>query len=133
MKGIQIDFVNNTIIITKKFYTEAMEYGTEEYKALKEIQAENPQMKITIKQANRANRRNAYKGLTYRYMRKFISTMDPASLNTFDEVQLYYEGLYSDSLSVYNGVREWFIDNYPDHKEMIVESVPQRPALKIVQ
>lgn len=133
MRNIQIDFVNNTIIVAKKFYEEAMNYGTDEYRELQKVMADNPNMRVSVKSPRKTNRTNAYKGLTYRYMRKFISVMDSASMSAFEEVQLYYEGLYGESLAVYNGVRDWFLDNYPNHKEMLVEAVPQRPSLKIVQ
>lgn len=130
MKEVKIDFIENTITVTKKFYEESKEHGTEAYRKMQTIIAENPNMKISV-QAPRRTGKNAYKGLTYRYMRKFISVMDPDNMKTFEEVQLLYEGLYGDSLSVYNAVREWFLDNYPNHKDMIVEAVPQRVTLKI--
>ena len=31
MNNIKIDFINNTLIVTKAFYTEACKYGTDEY------------------------------------------------------------------------------------------------------
>lgn len=131
MRDIKIDFVNNTIIVTKKFYEEAMNIGTDEYRTLQGIKAENPNMKVSVHTTRKRTKPNAYKGLTYRYMRKFISVMDSDNMKAFEEVQLLYEGLYGESQSVFNAVREWFLDNYPDHKDMIVEAVPQRTTLKI--
>lgn len=131
MRDIKIDFVNNTIIVTKKFYEEAMNIGTDEYRTLQGVKAENPNMKISVHTTRKRTKPNAYKGLTYRYMRKFISVMDSDNMKAFEEVQLLYEGLYGDSQSVFNAVREWFLENYPNHKDMIVEAVPQRVTLKI--
>lgn len=43
------------------------------------------------------------------------------------------EGLYSENGAVFAAVRDWFLENYPDHKEMIVAAVPTRkPSLTSV-
>ena len=47
-------------------------------------------------------------------------------------VELMYEGLYTDNATVFAAVRDWFLTNYPLHKEMIVAAVPTRkPTLAI--
>ena len=103
-----------------------MQYGSEEYKMLQEIKKDNPKMKVSVRESNRKATANPYKGLTYRYMRKFISVMDKENLSTFEEVVLMYEGLYTDNATVFAAVRDWFLENYPHHKEMIVAAVPTR-------
>ena len=42
MTSIQINHKNNTIEMTKKFYTESCKFGTEEYKMLQEVRRDYP-------------------------------------------------------------------------------------------
>ena len=126
MQGMRIDFISNTIIITKAFREAASEMNTPEYTALKQAQQDNSKMKVVLRSANTVHNRNEYKGLTYKYMRKFIRIMDKENSITFDEVIEYYEDLYYESGKVYQCVKEWFLDNYPNHKEMVIDTVPQR-------
>ena len=130
MQGIKIDFITNTIIITKGFYEEAQNIGTEEYTALKLAQMENPNMRIAFKSTKAGKSKNVNKGLTYRYMRRFISVLDEENLDTFERVILHYEKTITDNVIVYQHVRDWFLKNYPNHKELIVSSAPQRKEVK---
>ena len=124
MKNIKIDFITNTIIVTRGFYEAATEYGTEEYAELQNVKAANPDMTVSIRTVNRNHKPNSSKGLTYRYMRKFISIMDSKNLNAFEETILYYEGLYMENATVYQEVKAWFLETYPNHREMIVSKAP---------
>ena len=42
MTNIQINHKNNTIEMTKKFYTESCQYGTDEYMTLQEVRRDYP-------------------------------------------------------------------------------------------
>ena len=124
MKKIKIDFITNTIVVTRGFYEAATVYGTEEYAELQNVKAANPDMTISIRTVNRSHKSNCNKGLTYRYMRKFISIMDSENLSTFENTILYYEGLYMENAIVYQEVKNWFLATYPYHREMIVSHAP---------
>lgn len=130
MKNIKVDFITNTITITKRFYEESKEYGTEAYNTLKAVRNDNPHMEVVI---STTNRKSALKGIDYRYMRRFIAVMDRDNLSVFESVIAHYEDLYgNNSTKVFNAVRTWFLDNYPDHNDMIVEAAPKRKAMKVV-
>lgn len=130
MKNIKVDFITNTITITKKFYEDSKEYGTEAYRTLKAVREENPQMEVVI---SSTNRKSSLKGIDYRYMRRFVSVMDRENLSVFESVIAHFEDLYgNNSTKVFNEVRSWFLDNYPDHKEMVVESAPQRKSVRVL-
>lgn len=127
MQGMKIDFITNTITITKAFREAANEYGTEEYIALHSVMSENPNMKVVAKSVRSSQkRRNENKGLTYKYMRKFISIMDSDNLLTFEKTIEHYEDFCSESAEVYQNVKDWFLENYPYHKDMVVDAAPQR-------
>ena len=49
MKNIKIDYISNTIIVTKGFYESAQNYGTEEEVTMRELQKEFTEMKSSIR------------------------------------------------------------------------------------
>ena len=110
MNNIKFDFVTNTITVARGFYEEACKYGTEEYGVLQQIKTDNPDMKIVIRTVATGNRKSATKGLTYKYMRKFISVMDKENLAKFNEIMLYYEGFGLDNTTVYQRVIDLFVE-----------------------
>lgn len=126
MRDIIIDFIANKIVVTKGFYENAKIPATEENERLRVVLSDYPNMKISVRESSRKNTPNKFKGLTYRYMRKFISVMDSENLEVFEKVILHFESIYMENGEVYAAVRDWFLENYPDHKEMIVAAVPTR-------
>lgn len=128
MRDITIDFMANKVVVTKRFYANAIIPATEENEKLRTILNDYPNMKVSVRESSRKSKPNAYKGLTYRYMRKFISVMDNENLDVFERVILHFEGLFTENGEVYAAVRDWFLANYPDHKELIVAAVPTRKA-----
>lgn len=125
---MKIDFVTNTIIITKAFSEAASILGTSEYSDLNKAKAENPQMKVVFRTAHTEGRKNESKGLTYKYMRKFITVMDSDNLINFENTIQHYESYGYESGAVYQHAKEWFLDNYPNHKEMVSDAAPNRAA-----
>lgn len=128
MQEMRVDFVTNTIVITKAFREEASNMDSEAYKALNKAVEENPQMRVVVKTRSAAYSKNEYKGLTYKFMRRFIKIIDKDNLVTFEEAIEYYEDLYNESGKVYQCVRDWFLENYPNYKELITDTAPQRVA-----
>ena len=129
MNGMKIDFITKTITITKAFRDAACEMDSEEYAALSAVQQAHPDMRIVLRSIRKGNRANENKGLTYRYMRKFIALMDSENLATFEQVILYYEGMYMENASVYQSVKDWFLATYPDHKSLVVKAAPRANAI----
>ncbi len=129
MSGIRVDFISNSIIVTQAFLDAAAVVGTEEYNELRDVRKENPNMKI-VRRSIRANRENhKSKGLTYAYMRNFIKVMDSDNRVTFEDTVDYFQDMYNgNSAKTYVAVRDWFLENYPRHAEMIVETAPKLPA-----
>lgn len=128
MQEMRVDFVTNTIVITKAFREEASNMDSEAYKTLSRAVEENPQMRVVVKTRSAAYNKNEYKGLTYKFMRRFIKIIDKDNLVTFEEAIEYYEDLYNESGKVYQCVRDWFLENYPNYKELIIDTAPQRVA-----
>lgn len=128
MQDIRVEFLTNSIIITKNFAEAASIPNSEEYIKLQSVKNDNPSMKVVLRSTKAAGHRNAYKGLTYRYMRRFISEMDSKNLISFENTIHHYESFGYENGTVYQYVRDWFLENYPRHKEVIVETAPKRKA-----
>ncbi|WP_026665700.1 hypothetical protein [Butyrivibrio sp. FC2001] len=126
MNNISIDVLTNTIIITKAFYYESMKFGTEEEKILHDIMEKYPNMRIALRSNRRSHSSNSSKGLTYDYMRRFIRTMDRENIIVFEDVINHYEAFGYSSGQLYQCVKNWFLDTYPHHKDMIVDSTPHK-------
>ena len=129
MSGIRVDFISNSIIVTQAFLDAAAVVGTEEYNELRDVRKENPSMKI-VRRSVRGNK-DSHKsnGLTYAYMRNFIKVMDSENRVTFEDTIDYFQDMYNgNSSKTYVAVRDWFLENYPRHAEMIVETAPKLPA-----
>lgn len=124
--NIRFDFITNTLTVSKGFYDEACKYGTDENAELKRVMEDYPNMRVAVRSTRSGSRQQESKGLTYRYMRKFIAIMDRNNLSVFEQTILYYETLCEESSQVYQSVKGWFLENYPRHREMIVEAEPQR-------
>ena len=129
MQGIKVDFITNTIIITKEFAALASDPTSEEYVTLNLLREENPKMKIATRSRKKSSKeRNPNKGLTYKFMRRFISVMDEKNLSEFSRLQAYYEGYDMENAEVYQHVKDWFIKQYPNYKDMIVDNELKRVA-----
>ena len=121
MNGIKVDFITNTIIVTKEFAALASDPTSEEYVMLNLLREENPKMKITTRSRKKSYKeKNPYKGLTYKFMRKFISVMDEENLIELTRKQKYYESFFMEPTEVYVEVRKWFLETYPDYKRLLV-------------
>ena len=123
--NVRFDFITNTIIINKGYYTEACKLGTDEHNEFIQLQKDYPNMRIALRKSRPSSRKSDTKGLTYKYMRRFVAIMDPKNLQTFDKVQLHYELYETDNIVIYHHVKDWFLKTYPNHKDMIVNAEPQ--------
>ena len=78
IKGYKINFTNNTITVNYTFKKASEEYGTPEYKLLKDILADFPTMTIIVKAGREKKSPSKFKNLTYKKMREYISVLDNA-------------------------------------------------------
>lgn len=128
MQGMKIDFITNSIIVTRTFAEAAADINSEEYTSLQLAKMDNPAMRVVLRSTRAVGRESVIKGLTYNYMRKFISTMDSENLINFEKTKLYYESYGYENGTVYKYMREWFVRYYPKHREMIAAAAPKSIA-----
>ena len=111
-KGLKIDFQNKQIIMTAKFFSRAQFVDTEEYELLQKCRKENPGFEVVRRTIKKCVGKQSFKGLTYEYMEKYISTHADAGMRMREYQKLR---LASECRAVkYSAIRSWFLKTYPE-------------------
>lgn len=124
MTSIQINYKNNTIEMTKKFYVESCKYGTDEYKTLQEVRRDYPGYTPVVAKTKKSSEDtlDVFKGLNFEYMELYITKHDDEDKSIMAEFKMMRAeddaskavGAKSES---YLTIREWFLDKYPAVRE----------------
>ncbi|MBQ2854547.1 MAG: hypothetical protein IJE81_03640 [Oscillospiraceae bacterium] len=113
-------FINEkkmAIEMTKKFAVAAHKFGTQEYKDLQEVRKDYPSYKEVIVTRKTTAKKDNFKGLTYEYMEKYISSHDEDG-----KIMAEYQDLRGLSERAkealaepcsYLEMRAWFLKTYP--------------------
>ena len=112
----KIDFVNNTLTMTKAFEEAASNPTSQEYKQLQQIRADVPGLTIIRKTRRAPKKGRPTKNLTYANMEKYMSVFQNK-----DELLAQFEVVKTCSLeqpSPYKFVRDWFETQFPKYKEL---------------
>lgn len=116
LKGYKIDFVKNTLTLNYKFANAAFnDYGSPEYRRMKDILADFPQLKVIVEAGRKITTTRKTKRLTYDNMKTYIEQFDNAEelKAMFEKVQLMSKPL----ASPYKYVQDWFKAQFPNYKE----------------
>ena len=111
MKNISINYINNTIEMTKKFAKAAGVLNSPEYKELLEIRRDYPNLPIVIREIKKKAGKKSYKNLTFQRMRDFIIDWegeDSEAVKQFDKVV----AISKVQAGPYAYVKKWFLDRY---------------------
>ena len=116
MTGYKINFAANTITITADFEAKANDPNTEQYRLLKQIQADYPIMKISRKTHRSPKTCNPAKGLTYANMKRYIMVYENAAelLERFEDIK-ERAAVQANS---YHYVKSWFVAQFPNYKKL---------------
>lgn len=114
--AITLNHKNRTIEVTKKFYTAASKYNSEEELLLRGAQQNNPTYKVVV--ATRKTK-STYKGLDYEYMTAYIKAHDDkkkTKMAAFLEMRaLTAEAIMMDAAPAdYLDVKKWFLNEFPE-------------------
>lgn len=120
MKNLTVRAASRTIEVTKSFNTRASQYGTPEYNDLQNVRRDYPGYEVVIAAPRKATKSNkpSYKGLTYEYMEKYISTHDDEK-NTIMEEYMFLRAMTDEAEEAcaeacsYQEIKTWFLDKYP--------------------
>ena len=114
MANYKMDFITNTLTITKDFEKKAMNVNSVEYQTLKQLKADFPSLRIVKKSAPK--RKSSLARPTYDKMVKFLSCQSNSAilLKEFAEVREYSKA----QENPYQFVREWFFANFPNYQRI---------------
>lgn len=112
--GRYFDVNTNTLYVSNAYNKKRLNYGSDEYKEVREFRTICPGLNIEI--VTRAPKK---KPLSYEMMRKFISILPTAEEDLKEmERQQMLSVAYK---SPYKYMELWFNEKYPFHKEMLSE------------
>ena len=114
MANYKMDFITNTLTITKDFERKAMNINSVEYQTLKQLRMDFPSLRIVKKSAPK--RKSSLTRPTYDKMVKFLSCQANSAilLKEFAEVREYSKA----QENPYQFVREWFFANFPNYQSI---------------
>ena len=126
-KAYSVNYMDGTITVNSSFYEKMQDPTSEEYKLIKAIRADYPEMRIvnrthktpskyTSKSTGETFNCNQFKNLTYKNMEGFINGLP----NSQDYLKAYNFIKNCGSLpltSRYTAVRKWFVAQFPEFRK----------------
>ena len=115
MKAIVVDYAKSSIVLSSAFAKKAFTPGTAEYQQLMAVRRDFPDFRLVTRQFKTNTKQEHYRGLTYDFMREYLTVHDEAALAEF-------EGMVGvskcHSLSKrYPTIKAWFLERYPNVTE----------------
>jgi hypothetical protein len=112
--GYEINYIENTITVTKKFLKDAGIIGSAAYNELARVRKDLPDFQIVQREITKKQGKKSYGKLTYETMADFITVKEeenaPAVLAEFERVQK----LSKVHSGQYAFVKTWFLNRYKD-------------------
>ena len=102
MAPISISVRSRSLVLSKSFATKASIFGTDEYKMLQEARRDYPGYKVTVGKTKNKEQKNAFAGLDYDYMEKYIKAHDDDKQSIINEY-LMLRGKSDDALEIQAG------------------------------
>ena len=118
MTTITVSARTHSLVLTKSFATKAAIFDSDEYKMLPEVRRDYPGYKVTVGKTKNKEQKNAFAGLDYDYMEKYIKTHDDDKQSIMAEY-LDLRGLSDEAKELQAGsasfleIRSWFLKKYP--------------------
>ena len=131
ISGYRIDFTADTLIMNYKFYAASQQYGSPEYKMVKSITKDFPNLTVSVQAGREVTTANKNKRMTYENMKKHIEAYENSAdlLDVFDTVKALSKPL----ANPHKFVADWFRAQFPDYaavptfKEINCLSFPRNP------
>lgn len=125
MNNYSLDFAANTITITADFAKALNDPDSAEYKLIRQLRSDFPEMQIKNKTHARPKRYrnrssvctacNQFKNLTYARMEQFMQAL-PNSETYLEEYRFLRESAAAVQHSGYALVRRWFMEQFPEFR-----------------
>lgn len=117
MKNVlKIDHKNGKIIMDREFSIKSSTYGTQEYTHLQNARKDYPEYTVERKVIKKNSKKEAFKGLTYEYMEKYMNRYG-VSKEIWQEYEDVRFNVQCHSVR-YPKVKKWFLSTFPDIKDL---------------
>lgn len=114
--AIRVNRTNRTIEVSKSFDKAASRFNTREYEALQQVRKDYPTFTVVVKTVR--NKADHFKGLTFDFMEKYITSHDDAEarMAEFDNLRGKSEEaqLLGATARSYGEIKAWFFKSYPE-------------------
>ena len=108
---IRVDHAKKLLVMDRTFAKNAENVRSEEYAILQNVRADYPTYAVERRRIKRNPNKETYRGLTYAYMERYITTHDNADANFAEYRELR---ILAECHSVrYPRIKEWFLLTYP--------------------
>lgn len=138
-KAYSVNYMDGTITVNSSFYEQMQNPTSEEYKLVKAIRADYPEMRIvnrthktpskyTSKSTGETFNCNQFKNLTYKNMETFI--MGLPSAEAYMEEYLFLKNYAAEvQTNGYTIIRRWFVAQFPDFRKNPIVYLTNQPAV----
>ena len=113
--GYEINPIEKTITLSKKFLKGASIMGTPEYKKLKELEKDNPGFELKVREIKQKENKTTYDELTFAVMEKIITESVKGKEEGATKIEEFkaIKAFYADNKATkYGHVKSWFVQNY---------------------
>jgi len=110
----EINFIEETIIVTKRFYKAASVISNPEYKELMEVRRDNPTFKVVLREIKKKIGKRSYRNLTYDNMRAFITAREQDEATRAERLAQLDKVISLSKIQAgpYAYVKVWFLNIY---------------------
>lgn len=116
--AIRLNHLTKEILISKSFAKAAMNPTSIEYLDLAEVMSKHTDYKVSQRHIKTNSNKECYHGLTYDYMRWYITVHVPVnkSLKYLDELEKKIDISRCHSIR-YPVIKNWFLNTFPEVKD----------------
>lgn len=133
MIAIKVNYAERKIVLSSAFVKKAFVSGTVEYAQLQAVRKDYPDFALVTRKFKTNTAQEHYRGLTYDFMREYISTHEADAEAVLAELEEMIGISKAHSLSKrYPTIKAWFLDRYPAIAEFGMtksENISQLPAV----
>ena len=130
--GYEVNFIEEKLLLSKKFAKAASILDSEEYKKLKRLREENPGFKVELREIKTNASQNRHRNLSYAHMRQFITLLEGEGSPSLKELEKV-EALSKTQPGPYAYVKTWFLKKYPNYQKMFPDTEEAKPQLKLLR
>lgn len=117
LRGYKIDFASETLYMNYTFAEAATNPTSDEYKLLKTLREDFPNMAVVVKSGRVQKTAHHNKRLTYKNMETYIRAH--ANSDELLEVFETVKALSKPLASPYSYVHDWFVTQFPNYKQNV--------------